>query len=134
MKNPATPSLSKSDLEFFENFWPNIEEAWNNGNREPYIAGHENSTLMVPHGETLSSPASIRSFTESLPECTVHFFGFDIMGNQGLVAVRADFSLEEPNGALMDKGKFVALFAMNSPGTWELTHAIWNSDLPAAAE
>ena len=36
-------SLTKADLDYFKNFWPNIAKAWNNGDRAPYIKGHENA-------------------------------------------------------------------------------------------
>ena len=123
-------SLSDADLEYFENFWPKIEEAWNAGEREPYIIGHENSNYMVPHSQTLSSPSDIRSFVEEFPDCTTQYSDFEIRGNQGLVAVSAKFAVNNMEGRQMDKGKFVALFERAGSGDWEMTHAIWNSDLP----
>jgi len=125
-------SLTKADLDYFKNFWPNMALAWNNGDREPYIIGHENSIYMVPHNQTLSNSADIRSFVEGFPEVKAEFFEFDIMGNQELVAVSAKFLLRDMNNELMDKGKFIALFDKTVSGNWNMTHAIWNSDLPVA--
>ena len=36
------------------------------------------------------------------------------------------------DGELMDKGKFLDLFEKTGSGEWDMTHAIWNSDLPVA--
>lgn len=122
--------LTETDVTYFQNQWPKIQEAWNNGDREPYIAAHATSNYMVPHGETLTGAADIRSYVEAFPEGRVDFSGFDIMGNQALVAVKGDFAYNYPSGELMDKGKFIGLFQKDVSGNWEMTHALWNSDLP----
>lgn len=125
-------SLTEADLDHFKNLWPNMAKAWNNGDREPYIKAHENSIYMVPHSQTLSNSADIRSFVEGFPELKTEFFDFDIRGNQELVAVSAKFSLHDMDDIFMDKGKFIALFEKTTSGKWNMTHAIWNSDLPVA--
>lgn len=130
--SPQDFSLTEIDKDYFENFWPNIEKAWNEGDREPYIRGHENAMYMVPNGKTLSTPSDIRAFVESFPEGKANFSNFDIRGNQGLVGVKGDFQASNPDGTILDKGKFLALFEKNTTGKWEMTHAIWNSDLPIA--
>lgn len=128
--NAQENTLTEADISYFQNKWPKMQEAWNMGDREPYIAAHKTSNYMIPFGETLTGAADIRSYVESFPEGRVDFSGFDIMGNQGLVAVRGDFAYNLPNGDLMDKGKFIGLFQKNAAGDWEMTHALWNSDLP----
>ncbi|NNE76820.1 MAG: hypothetical protein HKN31_07075 [Pricia sp.] len=125
-------SLTDADKEYFENFWPNIANAWNNGDREPYIKGHENSIYMVPNSETLSDQIDIRSFIEEFPDCIMNYSDFDIRGNQGLVGVRGNYSLNDMNDEFIDKGKFLVLFDKTETGDWCLTHGIWNSDLPVA--
>ena len=123
-------SLTEADLEYFKKLWPNMAMAWKNGDREPYIKAHENSIYMVPHSQTLSNSADIRSFVEGFPEHKPEFFDFDIRGNQEFVAVSAKFLLNDMDNEFMDKGKFIALFEKTSLGNWNMTHAIWNSDLP----
>ena len=125
-------SLTKDDLNYFKNLWPNMAKAWNNGDREPYIIAHKDSIYMVPHSQTLSDPDEIRSFVEGFPENKSQFFDFDIRGNQKLVAVSAKFVLHDMDNKLMDQGKFIALFEKAATEKWSMTHAIWNSDLPVA--
>ena len=133
---PPDNSLTAPDQAYFENFLPNIAKAWNAGDREPYIQGHEHSVYMVPHAQTLSNPTEIRAFVEGFPECTTEYSDLEIMGNQELVAVQGKFLVNQLDGSLLDKGKFVGLFTKSDGGEWQLSHAIWNSDLPlpAAAE
>lgn len=128
--NAQENALTEADVAYFQNHWPEMQEAWNKGDREPYIAAHETSNYMIPNGETLTGAADIRSYVEDFPEGRVDFSGFDIMGNQELVALRGDFAYNLPNGDLMDKGKFIGLFRKDAAGGWVMTHAIWNSDLP----
>ena len=126
-------SLTDTDKEYFENLWPNIAHAWNNGDKEPYIKAHENSIYMVPNSLALSKPADIRSFVEGFPDCIMKYSDINIIGNQGLVGVKGNYLLKLMNGEFMDKGKFIGLFDRTGSVDWILTHAIWNSDLPVTA-
>jgi hypothetical protein len=127
---PVDNSLTETDIEYFENFLPEIAKAWNEGDREPYIQGSINAAYMLPNGETLNSENDIRSFVDGFPECTTEYSDFEIIGNQGLVSLRGKFLINDMEGGIIDKGKFITLYQKSENGKWEQSHAIWNSDLP----
>ena len=123
-------TLSQEDKTYFTDLFNNISSAWNQGDREPYIAKHIDCVYMVPHSETLTESDSIRQFIEDFPEVTLQFQIVDVWGNYSYAGLHGKYSIMNPDGSLMDKGKFIGAFEENPDEKWKMTHAIWNSDLP----
>jgi len=126
---PVDYSLADAEIEYFEDLLPQVGEAWNSGDREPYIKLNENAIYMVPHSKTLSNPSDIRAFAEGFPECKTIYSDFDVRGNDGIVSLRGRFLITDMEDNMMDNGKFLALFERNDTNEWQLTQTIWNSDL-----
>jgi hypothetical protein len=118
------------DKTYFTDLFNSIASAWNQGDREPYITKHVNCVYMVPNGETLSDPNSIRQFVEDFPEVSLQFEIVDAWGGGGRAGIHGKYNILNPDGSLMDKGKFIGAFEENPDEKWKMTHAIWNSDLP----
>ena len=121
---------SQVDKTYFADLFNDISAAWNQGDREPYIVKHVNCTYMVPHSETLADPASIRQFVEGFPEVTLEFQIVDAWGGNSYAGIHGKYNILNPDGSLMDKGKFIGAFVEDPDEEWKMTHAIWNSDLP----
>jgi hypothetical protein len=128
MTNPNTPSeLGKA---YFTDLFTDIANAWNQGDREPYITKHVNSVYMVPNNATLDNPDSIRQFIDDFPDVNLQFDIIDVWGSQSHAGIHGRYNIFNPDGSLMDKGKFMGAFKEDSDEQWKMTHAIWNSDLP----
>ncbi|MFZ9004609.1 MAG: hypothetical protein ACO20F_08715 [Robiginitalea sp.] len=44
------------------------------------------------------------------------------------------YLITDSDGNFMDKGKYLRVWQKSEDGTWELTHDIWNSDVPLQTE
>lgn len=123
-------TLSDVNKTYFTDLFNNIASAWNQGDREPYIAKHANCVFMVPNSETLTEPDSIRQFVEGFPEVNLQFQIVDVWGSRSHAGIQGKYNILNPDGSLMDKGKFIGAFEENPDEQWKMTHAIWNSDFP----
>lgn len=128
MTNIST--LSGQEKAYFTTLFNNIADAWNKGNRDPYIDMHSGAVYMVPHSETLVGEEAIREFVIDFPDISVEFNAVDAWGNSNLANIHGKYSLVNSDGSLLDKGKFLSDFEKSSDGKWKMTHTIWNSDLP----
>ena len=123
-------TLSEQNKAYFTDLFNNISNAWNQGDREPYIVKHCHSVFMVPHSETLIGADSIRKFVEDFPDVNLEFQIVDVWGNFNYASIHGKYNIMNPDGSLLDKGKFMGAFKENPDEKWKMTHAIWNSDLP----
>ena len=121
------------DKTYFVDLFNDIANAWNQGDREPYITKHLNCVYMVPNSETLSDPNSIRQFVEEFPDVRLQFEIVNAWGSGSHISTHGKYNILGQDGSLMDKGKFIGTYEESSDEQWKLTHAIWNSDLPSPA-
>ena len=128
MTNPNT--LAEVDKTYFTDLFNSIANAWNQGDREPYITKHANCIFMVPNIEALTKPDTIRDFVENFPEVGLQLEVVNAWGSSSYVGTHGKYKILNPDGSLMDKGKFMGAFEENPDEQWKMTHAIWNSDLP----
>ncbi len=128
---PAT-GLSDEDRAYLENLIPSIGVSWNAGDRQPYVDRYANDAIyMVPNQTLLDNKAAIREFVYGFPDVKAKFTTMEIGGSSSLAYIRGIYVLTDPQGNLLDKGKFLDLMKKNADGHWEGTHDIWNSDMPA---
>lgn len=122
--------LKAHGKEIFQKVFDDIAQRWNSGDRMPYVNVYDDeSVYMIPHGELLIGKAAIKDFVFSFPEVTQEYSIVEVLGKPGLTVVRGAFILKNPEGGLMDKGKFLTVFKTGTHGEWIQTHGIWNSDL-----
>jgi ketosteroid isomerase-like protein len=93
----------------------------------------DGAVYMPPNEVPVVGRAAIADKLAELPRLT----GYDapiaeIVGRGDLAVARGTYSLAFQSGSqLTDSGKYVYFLERQQDGTWLVTWAIWNSDLPA---
>lgn len=129
---PNPPRLTESDNEYIRNMTANVQDSWNRGDREPYANRFSKEAFyMAPNMETLIGRDTIRSFAKTFPDLKIKFSIVEILGSSESAYVRGIYVSNSPEGKMLDKGKFMSIWQKNTEGQWQLTHDIFNSDMPA---
>lgn len=129
MSNQNT--LAHPQTSYFTDLFNYIADSWNQGDRGPYVDNlASDAVYMVPNSETLIGTSAIREFVEVFPDVTSAYEVVNVWGTPDIINVHGKWSAINPDGTLLDKGKFIAIFSKDSVGTYKITHTIWNSDLP----
>ena len=132
-ESPTPSGLTDSDKEYFQSVTTNAYESWNSGDREPYVNRYSpDAIFMAPNLETLNGRDAIQEFAISYPEIHLEFPIVEIFGTAGHVNIRGTYVITDPDGTFMDKGKYLSVWQKSTDGNWQLTHDIYNSDLPIA--
>ncbi|UZR97757.1 YybH family protein [Chondrinema litorale] len=128
----SSPELSEGDKKYMEMMTTDAYEGWNEGNREPYLARYsEDVVYMLPNGETVEGLNNVRDYVMNYPEgLTVKFPVVEFIGKGDLINVRGVFTIYNSEGTLVDKGKYLNVWQRNANDKWEVTHDIFNSDMP----
>jgi hypothetical protein len=122
-------NLKAQGKEIFQKIFDEIADSWNAGNRMSYVNIYNNTSVyMIPNSELLIGKEAIKNFVISFPEVKQEYSIVEVFGNPELTIVRGTYVLNDSNGNLMDKGKFLTVFTFDND-KWIQTHGIWNSDL-----
>jgi uncharacterized protein (TIGR02246 family) len=133
-KSPAGDTLSDADKQYFSDVMAKVQDGWNRGDRETYVNRYSAEAIyMAPHMETLKGKDAIRSFVTAFPEGQVEFNVVAIIGSGEYAYVQGTFLATDSTDAVLDKGKFVNLWKKSQDNQWQVTHDIFNSDLPVTA-
>lgn len=134
-ESSAPAGLTDEDKAYFHEMTTNAYESWNKELREPYLDRYSDDAIyMAPNVETIEGIAGIREYVISFPDVKIGFPIVDIWGNSELANIRGTFVINDPDGNLLDKGKYVSVWQKSAAGNWQLTHDIFNSDMPLPAE
>jgi len=132
--SPGGSGLTEQDKEFLQAIHPAIANAWNAGDRQPYLDRFtDNALYMVPNLELVEGKEAIKAFVMSFPDFALEYSVVEIWGSGNIAIIRGKYVGKDTQGNVTDQGKFLNLFKKNSEGKWVSTHDIWNSDLPAAS-
>ena len=124
-------TLTQPTTAYFTDLYNHIADSWNQGDRGPYVQTMAaNCVYMVPNGDTLIGTDAIQEFVNVFPDVTSAYEVVNVWGTPEVTNLHGKWSAVNPDGSLLDKGKFIAIFSKDSQGTYKITHAIWNSDLP----
>lgn len=133
--NACTPPPQSDDglmLRMRSDSW---ENALNAGNVDELVDFYtDSSRVLPPNAELSAGDDAVRA----------HFGGMIGAGLGGtLTTIEARecgdigynvglYSLADPSGTSVDRGKFVEIWRRDTDGMWRISNDIWNSDLPAA--
>ena len=123
-------TLSETHVATLNGLYDKIAKTWNAGDRSYYLEVHQNCTFMAPNAEALTSREDIQAFVDAFPPGTAQFTVDQISGNTGLAVVQGKYAVDNPDGSVLDQGKFIGVYEMTASGEFEMTHAIWNTSLP----
>ena len=129
-------SLTEEHKASIASLYDKIMDTWNSGDRSFYVDVHENSQFMLPNSNTMTSRAEIQAFVDVFPPGVANFSLDQIIGSTSCAVVQGRYQMDDPDGSLLDRGKFIGAFEMTDAGEWSMTHAIWNTSqpLPASTE
>ena len=108
--------------------------AFNAGDEQALLATYaEDTVLYPPNGPRVIGHDGVKAiFGEGLKQ------GFTATQTTDALEVRDDtgfragaFTLMDPAGAELDRGKYIELWRKDAQGVWKMTHDMWNSDKPA---
>lgn len=130
-KTPSPSVLSDSDKQYIKGLTTSTQDAWNRGDREPYVNRFSTDAIyMPPNMETVVGKEAIRTIANSFPEVKIQYNVIEIMGSADYAYVRGAFTVTNPADTLLDKGKFLSVWKKFPDDKWLLTHDIFSSDLP----
>ena len=130
--NPSDNNiLTETDIQHFRDATTNVQNSWNQGDREPYVNRFSTDAIfMAPNMETVVGKDAIRTFANSFPELRIKFSIIEIKGSSMSAYVRGSFIVTSPADSLLDKGKYLSIWEKSTENQWQLTHDIFNSDMP----
>ncbi len=127
--------LTEDDKQHFKDVTTQVQDSWNQGNREPYVNRFSSDAIfMAPNMETIQGKEAIRAFANSFPELRLKFSIVEILGSAEYAYVRGSFVVTSPADSLLDKGKYLSIWKKAMDSQWQLTHDIFNSDFPVVKE
>jgi uncharacterized protein (TIGR02246 family) len=135
---PATMELTEEDVAAIRALAPAMDEANLANDRHAFAALFaEDCILMVPNAAAIEGRADLLAMMESLPvpEYSEYVTAFlDVDGYGDVAYVRGTYSetytvwgIAEP---VSDTGKSLAVVRKQGDGSWLISVAAWNSDLP----
>ena len=134
-ESPAPSGLTDQNKEFFQKVTINAYESWNNGDREPYVNRYSTDVIvMAPNLETINGMDAVVDYINSYPPIHIEFPIAEIIGTSDHANIRGTYVITDPDGNFMDKGKYLSVWQKSTDGNWQLTHDIYNSDIPIAVE
>ena len=138
MKNRSTTfadtgssGFTDTDREYLQKVTTDAYESWNEGKPDPYVDRYsEDVVYMAPNKETIIGKEGIRKHVMAFSAVHVEFPPSEIFGTSNLAIVQGNYVINDPEGNLLDKGKYLNVFQKLPDGNWVVTHDIHNSDLP----
>ena len=113
----------------------NAYESASKGDWEPYVNRYSTDVIyMAPNMETINGKEAIQDYLNSYPPILIEFPIVEIFGKSDHANIRGTFTITDPDGNFMDKGKYLSVWQKAADGNWQLTHDIFNSDIPLAVE
>ena len=89
---------------------------------------------MPPNGASVAGRANVQAFGEAFPKLThISFSDIAVHGQRDLAVGWSTFRLSfvgDDGAEVNDTGKQLVVFERQSDGTWGVTRAMFNSDLP----
>ncbi len=132
---PAPSGLTDQDKEYFQKVTINAYEGVSKGDMEPYVNRFSTDAIyMAPNTETIKGKEAIQDYLNSYPPILLEFPIVEIFGTSDHANIRGTFTITDPDGNFMDKGKYLSVWQKSTDGNWQLTHDIFNSDIPIAVE
>jgi ketosteroid isomerase-like protein len=90
----------------------------------------EDAVLMPPNGPTVTGPAALEAWAESMPGWeTATWPNVKIWGEGNVAYGSSDWTLKL-EGMPEDRGKQLAVFRRKDGGEWKVVAVSYNSDLP----
>lgn len=127
----STTGLTDMDKEFFQKVTVNAYESFSKGDRAPYINRYSSDAIfMAPNMETMKGRDAIKEWVNSYPSIHLEFPIVEILGTANHANVRGTYVINDTTGKFMDKGKYVSVWQKDANGNWNITHDIFNSDIP----
>jgi ketosteroid isomerase-like protein len=127
-------ALTEEDKQYFLDANAKAQDGWNAGDREAYVIRYAaNAIYMPPHKETMTGLDGIRGYLKTFPDIRVKFSTVEMTGSNEQAYVRGTFVITSSEGAVLDKGKFLSIWNQSEDKKWQITHDIFNSDLPVSA-
>ena len=134
-KSPVPSGLTDLDKEYFQKVTTNASEGVSKGDLEPYVNRYSTDAIyMAPKLETINGRDAIRDYLNSYPPMLVEYPIVEIFGTSNHANIRGTYISTDPDGNFMDKGKYLSVWQKAADGNWQLTHDIFNSDIPIAVE
>ena len=128
----APAELTDQDRAFFQKVTVDAYESFSRDDREPYVNRYaEDAIFMAPNMEAIIGKDAIKEYVYTYPRVKLEFPIVEIIGNANHANVRGTFIINDSDGNFLDKGKYISVWQKNAEGNWQLTHDIFNSDIPA---
>ena len=134
-ESPAPSGLTDQDKEFFQKITITAYESASKGDWEPYVNRYSTDVIvMAPNVETINGRDAALDHVNSNPPMHIEFPIVEIIGTSDHANIRGTYVITDPDGNFMDKGKYLSVWQKSTDGNWQLTHDIYNSDIPIAVE
>lgn len=137
---PATVGLSDADKASINQARDAFMTAFNGGDLEHLYDSFSQDHVTAPPNGPAMSGAELRNWHRvMLDQNTVQgtFGPADLVGAGDLAIDRYDYSLTVTPKAggtpIVDRGKGLWIWRRAGDGSWKLSYAIWNSDLPVSS-
>ena len=135
LSSQSDNALTDKDKEYFQNVTVNAGQTFTKGDHTAWVDRYSSDALvMVPHMESLKGKEAIKEFGLSYPPVHIELSLVEILGTSNYANARGTYLINDTTGKFLDKGKFLNVWQKDSTGKWEMTHDIWNSDVPLPAE
>lgn len=129
--NTGASGLTDADLAYFKKVTTHAYESWNQGDRKPYVERYTYDTVyMAPNSDAITGMEAIREYVMAYPDIKVEFPPEEIFGTANHANIRGTYVINDPEGNFLDKGKYLSVWQKSQEGQWNITHDIFNSDLP----
>ena len=127
--------LSLDDVGAIKAIFPLVVERFLAGDFAGWASLYaEDGMLMPPNGATVIGRANLQAFAESFPKVTHLSFsdiGVQVQGNLAVGWSSLQMGTLGDDGVeVNDTGKQLVAFEKQGDGSWQVTRAMFNSDLP----